>query len=266
MASSMGGHTSCHVRFRLVAVMEYVANLSCGKDSLAMVLGLMERGMPLTKAVMYDTGMEFQAIYHNLEKIESRLKQYECKLKVIRPESSFLMDMLIRPVCVGTEDEHYGYEWCGGCTRWRTSEKVRQINKYLSTLGDYKQYVGIAFDEAGRIRQENNKVYPLVDWQMQESDCLAYCYRNGFDWKEDGIELYEILDRVSCWCCANKNLKELRNMYHYLPKYWGLLKGMQYRIKRPFYKGKYTIFQLEERFRQEDAQMTIFDYMEGTEV
>ena len=58
-----------------------------------------------------------------------------------------------------------------------------------------------------------------------------------------------------------KNLKELRNMYHYLPKYWGLLKGMQSRIDRPFYSGK-TIFEIEERFKLEDAQMNFMDILQ----
>ena len=44
---------------------------------------------------------------------------------------------------------------------------------------------------------------------MTEKDCLKYCYESGFSWDEDGIDLYSILDRVSCWCCCNKNLKEL---------------------------------------------------------
>lgn len=26
--------------------------------------------------------------------------------------------------------------------------------------------------------------------------------------------------RVSCFCCANKNLKELKAIYKFLPEYW----------------------------------------------
>lgn len=55
---------------------------------------------------------------------------------------------------------------------------------------------------------------------MTEKDCLNYCYKNGYKWLEDGKMLYGILDRVSCWCCANKNNKELDNMWIYLPNYW----------------------------------------------
>jgi len=55
---------------------------------------------------------------------------------------------------------------------------------------------------------------------MTEQDCFEYCYRKGFKWIENGTELYSVLDRVSCWCCANKNRKELENMRIYLPDYY----------------------------------------------
>ena len=239
----------------------YVASLSCGKDSLAMVLKLIELNYPLTDVVMFDTGMEFQSIYMNLEKIEPLITEYGSDIHIIKPKTHWLEQMLISPVCEGKCDEHYGYEWCGGTCRWRTSDKVSSIQRLLNSFGDYTQYIGIAFDEPDRIKEENNKTYPLVEWKMTEADCLRYCYDKGFDWNEDGVELYSVLDRVSCWCCGNKNLKELRNMYHKLPYYWGLLKGLQSRIDRPFYQDK-TIFQLEERFKNEDAQMTIFDFVE----
>lgn len=89
-----------------------------------------------------------------------------------------------------------------------TTEKLNAIEKFCK---NGIQYVGIACDEVKRIKENNNKVYPLVKWNMTEKDCLEYCYEKGFNWNENGIELYNILDRVSCWCCSNKNLKELKN-------------------------------------------------------
>lgn len=86
---------------------------------------------------------------------------------------------------------------------------------------------------------------------MTEKDCLQYCYNKGFDWNEDGVELYSILDRVSCWCCCNKNLKELRNYHKYLPKYWDKLKQLQSKTERPMKYNKYTVFDLEEKFEKE---------------
>ena len=112
----------------------------------------------------------------------------------------------------------------GGMCRWGTTEKYITIEKYLkSQYGeDYREYIGIASDETKRIEKERNehKLLPLVDWKMTETNCLDYCYKKGFRWLEDEIELYSVLDRVSCWCCANTNKKELENMRLHLTKYY----------------------------------------------
>lgn len=237
--------------------MNYVASLSCGKDSLAMILRLIEERRPLTHCVMFDTGMEFQSIYDTLERLKPVLEENNIELTVLTPKTHYLEEMLLRVVNKGTERERYGWEWCGGMCRWRTHDKIRDINRYLKSLGDYTQYIGIAVDEPERIKKENNKVYPLVEWNMTEKDCLQYCYDRGYTWAENGIRLYDMLDRVSCWCCANKNLKELRNMYYYLPEYWYKLKALQSRIDRPFRRDGKTIFDLEERFKNEGVQLKL---------
>ena len=55
---------------------------------------------------------------------------------------------------------------------------------------------------------------------VTEKECLDYCYKKGYEWRENGKMLYGILDRVSCWCCGNKNKKELENMRVYFPEYY----------------------------------------------
>lgn len=248
----------------------YVASFSGGKDSLAMVLRLMEDKCPLTHVVFFDTGMEFNSIYRNIDRMQKICEEKRIIFHIIRPKTDFLTQMLIKPVCEGKCKEHYGYEWCGGCCRWRTSDKISMINDYLKSLdGKIVQYVGIAADEPDRIKNENNKLYPLVKWGWKESDCLEYCYRQGWNWNEETsvtktgyVDLYKILKRVSCWCCKNKNLKELKAIYDYLPYYWGLLKGLQSRISLPFRSDGKTIFDLEKRFITESAQYSLVDYFE----
>ena len=53
--------------------MKYIASCSFGKDSLAMVLMLIERDLPLDEVAFYDTGMEFQAIYDLRDGVSSHL-------------------------------------------------------------------------------------------------------------------------------------------------------------------------------------------------
>lgn len=117
------------------------------------------------------------------------------------------------------------------------------------------QYIGIAADEQKRLqRLPLYKVAPLAKFGFTEADALAYCYDRGFFWEENGIRLYDVLDRVSCWCCANKNLKELRNIRTHLPKYWNRLKDLQGRTDRPMKGPGKSVFDLEERFGKEAAK------------
>lgn len=233
-----------------VADVKYIASCSWGKDSSAMVLKLIENDWPLDEVIFYDTGMEFKAIYNVRDMILPILEQKGIKYTELRPDNLFLYDMLIRPkIKRKTKQETYGDEWCGKC-RWQTFIKQKICNKY--TGKDNIVYVGIAFDEPNRLQNlDCYKKAPLAEWGMKEKDCLEYCFSKGIHWYENDVELYSILDRVSCWCCQNKNLRELRNMYLYLPQYWRMLKGLQSRIDIPMKgKGK-SVFQLEEQFKKE---------------
>lgn len=229
--------------------MRHVASVSFGKDSLYMLLQLIERREPLDEVVFYDTGMEFQAIYNTRDAILPLLAAHGIKYTELRPEYDFLWRMFDKPVN-GKNGFHYGYSWCGGRCRWGTTDKLKAIEMHCKGC---VQYVGIAVDEdcryAMRILPYEGKIcyidrhgnplkkYPLADWNISEADALQGCYEAGFFWEEDSgagiVRLYDILDRVSCWCCANKNLKELRNIWWYLPIYWAKLKRLQARTPRP---------------------------------
>lgn len=230
--------------------MKYYASVSFGKDSLAMLFMLIEKQYPLDEVVFYDTGMEFQAIYGTRDKILPILTAHSIKYTELYPEQSFLWNMFERPVKKrGTDIIHkHGYSWCGGTCRWGTSQKLKALKAYTK---DGIDYVGIAADETHRFEKEKrpNRVLPLVEWNIAESQALHYCYEKGFKWEENGYQLYSLLDRVSCWCCGNKNLKELRNIYLYLPEYWNKLKELQNRTVRPYRRNSCeTIFDLENRF------------------
>lgn len=252
----------------------YIVSVSMGKDSLAMFLGLLEKGYPINIVIFYDSGMEFQAIYHNRDKVKALCEERKIRFVELHPESTFLYNMFDRKVPYRDgSGYHYGYSWCGGSCRWATKHKTEAIRKFKKELlAEYQQrygytprlvdYVGIAADEPKRVEKERraDKVLPLVEWGWTEYFCLRYCRERGWCWLEDSpvtdsgkVELYEILDRASCWCCANKNLKELYNIYHYLPQYWNRLVALQELTDRPFKgyspKGPVGIMELEQKFK-----------------
>lgn len=232
--------------------MKYIASCSFGKDSLAMLLLLIERKYPLDEVVFYDTGKEFQAIYDTRDMVLPLLKSLGIKYTELTPEMSFDFKMFDKPVKKrGTDIIHkHGYSWCGGTCRWGTTDKLKALEKHAN--GNV-EYVGLAHDEPQRLEKERkgNKRFPLDEWEMSEKDCLEYCYSKGFFWIECNVRLYDILDRVSCWCCRNKNLKELKNIFIHLPEYWEKLKMVQTRLKEPMKGQGKSVFELEARFKRE---------------
>ena len=231
-----------------------------------MLLKVMEENYPLDEVVYFDIGVEFDSIRNNAEKMKKILADKKIEFTILEPKAPFIWCMTEKPVTKRDGTLQCGYKWCGGCARWGTRLKLDAIRDNNKKYGDEMivEYVGVASDERGRISRERNgnriKIYPLVEWEMTEKDCLEYCYSHGWHWNENGYELYDLLDRVSCKCCKNKNLKELRNIYHFMPDVWKELKELQDKVRMPFKENR-TIHDLETRFITEDSQMNLFDFM-----
>ena len=226
--------------------MKCIASVSFGKDSLAMLILIIKNNLPLDEVVFYDTGMEFAAIYNIRDKVKIWLKHLGVKYTELKPAMDFKNKMYNYPHQSRKGETKQGYGWCGGACRWGTGEKLRTIEKYCNGE-EVHQYIGIALDEKPRLERlkGSNKSSPLADFGYTEKMALELCYNEGFDWNEDGVELYSILDRVSCWCCRNKNLKELANYKTYLPNYFNKLIELENIIGEPMKKPIY----LKDRFK-----------------
>ena len=238
-----------------------------------MLLRMIEEGLPVDEAVFFDMGeVEFECMHVLAEKMRAYLEARGIKFTVLHPKETYTY--LATQKEFGKRDGRFqtGYWWCGGKCRWATAKKLAGIEKYLKSLGrdDIVQYVGIAVDESQRIFRENKsrfpKEYPLITWDMTEADCLRYCHERGWTWEVyseplgRNVDLYGgILDRVSCYCCRNKNLKELYNLFRFLPDYWKKLEDLQRMIPMPYRRDGKTIFDLRERFEKQSQQMDYLD-------
>ena len=242
----MGSQFICHEPIWLVAGVKYIASCSFGKDSLAMVLRLIEEQYPLDEVIFYDTGMEFQSIYDNKDKLSNILLNHNIQFTILKDTKSFEFKAFEKEIHKRDGTTSYGYDWCGGVRRWQTKCKTDTIKKYFKekyVCEPITEYIGVAYDEylrlhKSRVKRWNTaKIYPLIEWGMTEADCLQYCRERGWNWKENDVDLYDILDRVSCWCCSNKNQREIKNIIMCLPEYWERIKGYEIRCGVP-YKGK----------------------------
>lgn len=237
-----------------------VVNFSGVKDSTALLLRMLELGLQIDEVVCCDTYKEFPAMYRHIEKIKKLVENADIKFTLLRNEKSFDYLMFEHPVKRKNKELEgfLGYSWAGNSSRWCTSKlKIDVINRYFSRLKkEYNviQVVGIAADEEYRLVRENNtqenQKHLLVEWGWTEKDCLQYCYSKGYDWEG----LYELFERVSCWCCPLQPLEELRKLRKHFPDLWEELKDMDARTWRKF-KPDYTVEQLDIRFTFEDERI-----------
>lgn len=247
-------------------VMKYIVSVSFGKDSLAMLLKLLENNMPVDEAIFFDTGMEFNCIYSIMHTVKHTLEERGIEFTRLKADKEFLNLMLDHKIQHRNGTTSCGYRWCGGNCRWYTTYKTSTIRKYLGNKYGghtfYMEYVGIAFDETKRIERNSDKLLPLVDWHMTERDCLEYCHSKGFYWMEGEHELYDDLDRVSCWCCRNKNLKELKQIYLHHKVYWLALCELERRCGMTMKKDT-SLSELEQKWKLEESnkQMSFDDLL-----
>lgn len=227
--------------------MKHIVSFSGGKDSTAMLLRMLEENMPVDIILFCDTGKDFPDMVRHIKQVEEYIsKNYGKHITTIKAEHSYDYYMFEHEKTRGKNKGKKGYGWATMRCRWCTSNlKNRVVDKYLKQYKSegYIEYIGIAYDEQKRIK---DKKYPLVEWKMTEKDCLQYCYDRGFDWNG----LYEHFDRLSCWCCPLKNLKELKILYKYYPELWQQLKEMDKKSYNQF-RADYSVEDLEKRFETE---------------
>ena len=228
--------------------MKHIVSFSGGKDSTAMLLRMLEENMPVDEILFCDTGKDFPDMLFHIEKVDEYIKKnYNKSITKLKDEKSFDYYMFEHEKTRGKNKGKKGYGWATMRCRWCTTIlKNNVIHRYLSNHKDegYEEYIGIAYDEQERIKDKN---YPLVDWKMTEKDCLEYCYNKGFDW--NGLD--EHFDRLSCWCCPLKNLKELKILYKYYPELWQELKEMDKKSYNKF-KYNYSVEDLDKKFSSDN--------------
>jgi 3'-phosphoadenosine 5'-phosphosulfate sulfotransferase (PAPS reductase)/FAD synthetase len=230
-----------------------------------MLLRLIELGRPVDEVIFCDTYKEFPQMYKHVEKIKQYIESLNIKFTTLKSPKSFDEWMFeYEPKRRNPEQfyEKYGEKasgkgWPTPTARWCTGTfKIKIVEKYMKNFSKrtvIHQYIGIAADETKRLDRINakngNKIYPLVEWNWTEIDALEYCYAKGYDW--DG--LYEIFDRVSCWCCPLQSLEELRKLRKHFPELWQELRDMDKRTWQSFRKD-FTVEQLEIRFALEEER------------
>ena len=239
--------------------MKYIASCSFGKDSLAMILTIIEHSLPLDEVVycevMYDNTTsgeypEHAEFIHN-KAIPILELVYGLKVSVVRADTNY-KEQFYRP---RTKGERIGQAtgfptlwspWCNGYLKRKPMQDYRE-----SQSEPLHEYVGIAADEPKRLERLLKKPdvsAPLADYNITETKALEMCQAAYLL-----SPIYSTHKRNGCWFCHNARLCEMKQLYIEHPELWAHLAEMQSAAWNSFTKRN-SIFDLEERFKKEEAQ------------
>ena len=195
-------------------------NFSGGKDSTAMLLRMLELddpvNYPVNHIIFCDTHFEFPQLYAYIDFIEEYIqKKYpEKNLSIERVNPKTTWDSWFYGKL--TRGENEGKVRGAPLIRlpcwWSREAKIKPLMAKTKEYGATWSFVGIAYDEQGRIRNDPTIRYPLNEWEWTESDCLAYLDHLGL-----GNSLYESFNRLGCFHCPKQSTASWYSLYRDFP-------------------------------------------------
>lgn len=230
----------------------HIASVSFGKDSLAMLIKIIENKMPLDEVVYCETwydnflSAELPEMQEFIKKAERVLKRrYSIKVTHIKSEHTFT-DIFYQIKKKGKfSGTIYGFPmtlraWCNDRL------KIKPLDKYFKKQGQHIRYIGIAYDEPKRYKRlAKNEIAPLYDLKITEKEAEQICRRHKLL-----SPLYKDFKRLGCWFCPKQSIKSLKVIYTKYPQLWEKLKELDKESPVPFKPNK-TIFDVEKQFMKE---------------
>lgn len=229
----------------------HIVQLSGGKDSTAMLIEMLRRGMRVDRIQYADVGemAEFVEMYPYIDRVEAYIGRPVVRLKSKKHTARSIFYGY--PTRGKHMDEIRGFPLTigAGCRyrSWLKSDVLEEAAGAGNII-----YIGFAAGEERRAEsseytksKRNQYRFPLIEWGMTEQDCLAYTRRIGL-WNP----LYDHFSRLGCFWCTKQPIGSLRSLYYHYPHYWAVLRQMEHDQGRPFQYNR-TVRQLEERFERE---------------
>ena len=234
--------------------MKYVASLSFGKDSMAMLIKIKELGLPLDEVIYVDimfdddTSGETPEMASFITKAEKILKE-KFNIEVTHLRGVTFKEQFYKIKQRGKHiGDNYGFPYTIGA--WCNDRlKMQPIKEYMRKQKDQIiQYVGIAYDEPERYERLNHETHiaPLYDLKITEKEAMEICE------KYDLLSpIYKTSFRGGCWFCPKQRLSQLKWLYQEHNDLWNTLRDMEKDSFNTF-KPNTTLKDLEERFKNDE--------------
>lgn len=209
-------NAAMHVKRDLENAHKVYVSYSGGKDSTAMLIRLLEKGVHIDEITFADTGEELPEMYEFLELVERTLNVKIVHVKA--PEGTFRKWYYGTVTDGANKGEVRGFPlYAFPC--WFTREgKIVPLKQHMVDAKTI--YIGYAADEHkrhhGKSRGEDGfTAYPLVDWGMTEEACAKLCEERGLL-----CPLYKNFSRLGCYFCPKQPIQSWYALWKIHPNKW----------------------------------------------
>lgn len=240
-----------------------VSMLSGGRDSTAMTLMILEKGLPLDYIVFCDTGLEHDLMYEYIDKLDAFFqRKYNMKivrLKPARPFNTYIKEPKTRGDNQGkTRGTPSVIDMCF----WRVEAKREPVIRWMKKLGlkEVMQYNGFVYGEHDRVKAMPDYVKaPLYDWKLNEIDVQRFLEENEME-----NPLYKHFSRTGCACCPKNKIDDKFVLFDKFPKVWEYMKNTERELNEdenrtgiyPRWHIKLFIADMEKMFKKKQKQAT----------
>ena len=242
--------------------MSYIASISYGKDSLAMLEIIKLNNLPLDRIVHCEI-MATETISADLPLMVDFKARAD---KIIKERYGIVVEHIcannvdgVKKNCVTYEDGFYhivnrrdGTQSIKGfpMTKGNWCQKLKTNAMDIVAGKDDIQYLGIACDEPLRIakhKDRKNIALPLVDYNITELECRKICEELNLL-----SPIYTSSTRGGCWFCHNQGVDQLRHLRKNYPEYWNLMLKWDKDSPVTFKADGHTVHDYDRRFEQEE--------------
>lgn len=239
--------------------MKYVLSLSFGKDSLALLIEVIRRKLPLDYVIFCDIKFsdkisgEHPLMAEWIPKAEQILKdKFGIDVIHLTAKKNFIEQFYT----VKNKGRHiglrYGFPytigaWCNG--RLKLDPINNFIKKIIREYGAVTEYVGIASDEPKRLERykkletKNHKYITLADLEITELQAMDIC--SQYDLLSPK---YQKSFRGGCWFCPKQSMTDLWHLWKDYPQLFKLLEDIEPDSFNTFKPNGMTLAKIRQRF------------------
>lgn len=260
--------------------MKYVLSLSFGKDSMAMLIEIIKRRLPLDYVIFCDIKFnnkisgEHPLMAQWIPEAEKIIKdKFGIDIVHLTAKRNFEEQFYTIKEKGNHKGDRYGFPYTIGA--WCNDRlKLQPINNFIKKIikeyGAVTEYIGIAKDEPKRLERYNkiqtnkHKYITLADLNIDELQAMEICKQNNLLSPK-----YSNSFRGGCWFCPKQSMSDLYGLWRNYNEYFNMLENME-KYSFNSFKPNLTLKQIRERFekgkipkrKSKFKQYTIFDYMD----